>query len=262
VAPVLKKCEVISVEEDLALTMEAAAVTDPHIKKVAAPKAKTKKRKKGKKGNESQQEDLEELKVRWEKLRALATRRTRILERKAERLRPCETVPTDVIQDLQQRIRTLNGHLDRGEKEYTTGHPKIAIRTLVSVHDTAKELREQLSELPSEASSDSMDMEIGWVKVLHQSWSQMLEEHVIELEWPLNQLCLPLTEALDQLLMSSTIEELHEHRDKAIKASSRVEQDVRGCRFYSELESHPDQPLVARTGLFPTLERVMGSLEL
>ena len=72
VSPVLKKSDIITVEEDLALTVEAAPITDRKIVKLTAPNAGKKKKKKTKSPSP---EDYEEYIARWEKLTSLAGRR-------------------------------------------------------------------------------------------------------------------------------------------------------------------------------------------
>ena len=198
--------------------------------------------------------------ARWHKLLTLVKRRVRILERKTARIRPTETLPPKTVQALNLRVQKLREATDRGEHEYTTGHPKIAIQTLVKTRDDAQLLREDLEALPTEASVDSVDMELGWVKVIHKAWSLMLDKHVLDLEIPLARLCAPMTLSLDRLLMSSSIEELHEQRLRAIEASSRVDQELKHCPFRSELDALPENPLTAKDGLLPTLRRITDSL--
>ena len=102
--------------------------------------------------------------------------------------------------------------------------------------------------------------ELGWVKLLHRSWTLLLDDHLQNLEIPLMSICEPLTEALDQLLMSTSIEELHVHRKDAIRALIQVQEAVSSSPLLPELEAHPDEPLTCKGGLFPTLTRILESL--
>ena len=116
---------------------------------------------------------------------------------------------------------------------------------MVKTHSAAKELKEQLDGLPNDAQDDSFGQEMGWVKLVHRSWTQLLDHHIDDLEIPLLPLCEPLTEALDRLLMSTSLEELDAHRKTAIDAVVKVQYDVSTSDLLPQLKTIRDKPLTS-----------------
>ena len=131
---------------------------------------------------------------------------------------------------------------------------------MVDIHGAAKDLKEQLEAFPKEVQNDSFDHEMSRVKRAHRTWTQLLDQHIDDLEIPLQPMCSPLTDVLDQLLMSTSLEEAHAHRKTAIDTVVQVQYNVSNSPLLPELNAHPTEPLTCSDGLFPTLNRILDTL--
>ena len=99
--PMLKTSEIISVEDDLALTVEASpTVSQPeiHLMIPAPDNAAT---------EAPVLNDDDAFLGRWDKLNQLTSRRLRILSRKAESLKPAKSTPLQVIHDFQDSEKLI-----------------------------------------------------------------------------------------------------------------------------------------------------------